>query len=204
MGNLFSNQALRNSMGVASLKGYAFAPSASTFAVSASPTDMTKGSPSAHDYRPFSSVVPDIEQQLFEARAQAKIHTSKVAMHMDDGWRKGLYRQLDSLLDTEEWLEGEKPLGTNSFATFLRLMLLVRPETRPGLGLTSTGNLIASWNFGLSRLTVECLPSDGVRYVLSHQIDDFHESSAGDTTVDRFPEVLAPFRPEQWFAHAAN
>jgi hypothetical protein len=119
---------------------------------------------------------------------------------MDDGWRRGLYRQLDSLLDIDEWMEGEAPLGTNSFATFLRLMLMVHPEIRPGLGLTHSGNLIASWQSDHSRLSVECLPNDKIRYVLSHEIDDRAESSAGDSTVDRVLEVLAPFRPEQWFA----
>src|ERR1700735_1244401 len=42
-------------------------------------------------------------EPLFDALAAAKILTSQVAMHLDEGWRDKLFRQLDSLHDPAEW-----------------------------------------------------------------------------------------------------
>lgn len=202
MTTLFSNLAIKQSLGVPSLAGVGSLRDRVTPAISPSPERSKPNSTSVSD---FQSVIPDgerLELRLYDARAQAKILISKVAMHMGGGWRRGLYRQLDSLLDIEEWLDGETPLGTNSFATFMRLMLLIQPKVRPGLGLTSKGNLIATWQANNARLSVECQPNDKIRFVLSHEIDDKPESAAGDSTVGRFLEVLAPYNPDQWLARA--
>ena len=133
------------------------------------------------------------EELLYDALAAAKIYTSQVAMHMDRIWRDKLFKQLDSLLDPEEWVEEDVPLQRASFATFLKVMFLFKPNRRPGLGLSATGNLIGAWTEDDCQLTIECLSSDIVRYVFSHSIEGDFERTAGETTVSRLCAVLAPF-----------
>lgn len=202
MSSLYGNLALKRSLGVASLAGVGSLTESKTASVSAPRQRGNVVSTSADDFSP-TDLTPSLEEQLYNSAAQAKLLTSRVAMHMDDSWRHGLYRQLDSLLDVEEWLEGEVPLGTNSFATFLRLMLMVRPQVRPGLGLTGRGNLIASWRNDRARLTIECRPNDAIQVLLSHEVDDKLESGVFESTVDRVMEVLRPFNPLQWFVRVA-
>jgi hypothetical protein len=144
-----------------------------------------------------------LEERLFNAVADAKTWTSKVAMHLDPEWRHRLFRQLDSLHDPKEWEEGDRPLQQASFVTFLKAMLTIDPERRPSLGLSHAGHLIAAWTTGPDRLTIEFLPNDHVRWVLSrcYAAEDTARF-AGDSLVTRLVDGLAPHHPEHWFSHA--
>lgn len=141
-----------------------------------------------------------IAERLDAALASAKVMTSKVAMHLDREWRERLFAQLDDLLDVADWHEDDEPLVSDSFRTFLRLILYQKPKRRPGLGLSHRGHLIAAWTTGSDRLTLECAPDDTIRWVLSCDIEGERERAAGETHVTRLPEVLRPYGPDRWFA----
>lgn len=145
-----------------------------------------------------------VQERLFDALTAVKIMTSWVAMHMDGEWRGKLFHQLDSLHDPEEWEEGDQPVQQSSFATFLKAMLSIKPKRRPGLGLSHAGHLIAAWTTGDDRLTIEFLPNDHVRWVLSRRYDHDTERFAGDTGVARLAEGLASYHPEHWFEHVGK
>jgi hypothetical protein len=147
-----------------------------------------------------------LELRVFKALAAAKILTSHVAMHLEREYHERLFRQLDSLHDTAEWEDGEEPINQSSFQTFLKAILKIKPERRPGLGLSQTGNLIAAWTTERDRLTIEFLPNDRVSWVLARYRDDSEEPArfAGQTRVSELIEGLAPHRPEHWFSHAGK
>jgi hypothetical protein len=146
-----------------------------------------------------------LETRVFEALAGAKVLTSQVAMHLEEEFRDRLFRQLDSLHETDQWEEGDEPLNQSSFQTFLKAILTIRPERRPGLGLSHTGNLIAAWTTARDRLTIEFLPDDRVSWVLARYHDtDEPARFAGQTSVSELVEGLAPHRPEHWFSHAGK
>lgn len=141
-----------------------------------------------------------LEENLFDATAAVKTLTSQVAMHLDREWRAKLFRQLDSLHDPAEWEVGDCPIGQASFATFLKAICDLKPERRPGLGLTSTGYLIAAWTTARNdKLTIEFLPNDQVRFVLSIVHAGDTERIAGKTNVARLRERLSQFKPNRWF-----
>lgn len=158
-----------------------------------------RSSPGLQSYvvRPARSV----QQQLYDALASFKIRTATVAMHLDRDWRTKLFAQLDSLLAYDDWDGADLPPTLASFSTFLRMLILLRPNRRPGLGATSDGNLIAAWTVGSDRLTIECLPRDIVRWNLSVAIDRERERAAAETPLTRLAEVLSPYGPERWFAN---
>lgn len=149
-----------------------------------------------------SEPAPTLEERLFDALADVKILTAQVAMHLDREWRARLFQQLDSLHDPAEWGEGDQPVEHASFATFLKAMLSIDPERRPGLGLSHAGHLIGAWTADQDRLTIEFLPGDRIRWILSRRRDVDTERFAGDTAVTRLAEGLAPYHPQHWFAHA--
>lgn len=145
-----------------------------------------------------------LELRLFDALASAKILTSQVAMHLDQSWRNKLFQQIDSLHDPVEWEVADEPLREASFSTFLKAILNINPGRRPGLGLSSEGNLIAAWTKDSDRLTIEFLPSDRVRWVLSRRAEGDTERFAGETRVGRLFHGLKSFSPEHWFGDVAK
>jgi hypothetical protein len=145
-----------------------------------------------------------LDEELFDALARVKILTAQVAMHLERTWRDKLFRQLDSLHDPAEWEHGDAPLRQLSFSTFLKAILSIKPVRRPGLGLSHSGNLIASWTTARDRLTIEFLPDDRVRWVLTRYRDDETERVAGQMLVARLAEGLQPYAPERWFNESQN
>jgi hypothetical protein len=141
--------------------------------------------------------------KLFDAVAAAKIITSQVAMHLDDEQRRRLFRQLDSLHDAEEWEHGDVPLQQASYSSFLKAMITINPQRRPGLGLSGNGHLVAAWTTGPDRLTIEFLPKDRVRWVLSMHSAEGIERYAGDSPVSRLEDGLAKHHPEHWSSSAS-
>lgn len=120
-------------------------------------------------------------------------------MHLDQTWRARLFQQLDALHDPDEWETDDAPLQEASFATFLKALFLIRPSVRPGLGISSNGFLIAAWTVGTNRLTIEFLPQDRVKWVVSRYIEDEFEQFSGNTNVSRLIEGLVPYSPREWF-----
>lgn len=158
--------------------------------------------PSPASLRPYSvaenNETKTIEERLFDATANVKILTSQVAMHLDREWRERLFQQLDSLHDPEEWEAEDKPIQQSSFVTFLKAICRIRPTVRPGLGLSHGGLLVAAWTSGKNRLTIEFMPNDRVRWVVSRYPDGELEQFAGQTSVSRLLDGLSPYSPEEW------
>lgn len=156
-------------------------------------------SPSAME---FGGKKASIEERLFDATADVKILTSQVAMYLQPNWREKLFSQIDALHDSDEWDPQDEPLQKASFATFLKAICELRPQKRPGLGLSYSGLLIAAWTHGTNRLTIEFLANDRVKWVISKLSDREPEYYVGQTPVSRLMEGLRPHHPTQWFANA--
>lgn len=139
-----------------------------------------------------------LDEELFDATANAKILTSQVAMHLDKAWRKRLFQQIDSLHDPEEWDPDDKPVQKGSFATFLKAVCQIKPTIRPGLGLSNAGHLVAAWTVGKDRLTIEFMEKDRVRWVISRYVDGELEQFAAQTQVTRLMDTLLPYFPQKW------
>ncbi|MGT2502530.1 hypothetical protein ACVOMS_20250 [Bradyrhizobium guangxiense] len=163
---------------------------------------LRQPSPTFSGQKQTPAAAPALDVQLFDVLAQFKIRTSQVAMHLNRDWRSRLFGQLDSLLNVEDWEPLDRPPTIDSFATFLRLLVFLKPQRRPGLGATAKGELIATWTNGGDRLTIECLPQDLVRWTISVTINEDRERAAGVTPVSRLPAVLAPYGPDRWFVDA--
>ncbi len=141
-----------------------------------------------------------LEEQLYNSRAAFKVRTAAIAMHLPTDWRTRLFHQVDSLLNLDDWDKSDTPISEASFATLLRMVLLIQAKRRPGLGATSDGHVIATWTVGNDRLTIECRPDDEIRWIVVCETNSDRESAAGQTVLARLPDVLKPYAPERWFA----
>jgi hypothetical protein len=141
-------------------------------------------------------------QQLALARAQAKEAARKFSMLFDPEWFTGLSRQIDAMLDPDEWSEEDAPLSAASFDTLLIVLMQLRRYRRAGLGLTGNGNVVATWSRSATdRLIVECLPSGRVRWIATAPVAGVNESGTMETTPDRLLLTLAAFNPDHWLQH---
>jgi hypothetical protein len=143
--------------------------------------------------------VLELREQVKAKRASFKQLTSKIAMHLDPGWRATLLSTLDRLLDPDDWDDEFKLPSEQSFSTFLRMIIYLHPTRRPGLGLSPNGYFLAAWTRDRDRIVIECIGNDEVRWVLSRTVDGERESGAGKVLLHRVPDVTAAYDPEPLF-----
>ena len=138
---------------------------------------------------------------LYDTRAAFKMYVASVAMHISMDDRARLFRQLDLLLDSEEWDSQDAPPTLASFQTYMRLMLTRRPTKQPSIGATFDGHLIAAWQNERGRLTIECLANDRIRWSVIVTVEAAaSEVGGGETVLARFGAVLEPYTPARWLA----
>ena len=150
-----------------------------------------------------TSQAPGPEEQVFDRLVAIKLLTAGMAMHLEREWRAGLFRQLDHLFDAEDWNFSEELPSVQSYRTFLRMIIFLSERRgdirRPALGATADGHLIAAWSSGDSRLTIECLPEDKVRWILGKKVDGEPVSNAGEARVTFLPKALSVYEPNGWW-----
>ena len=142
-----------------------------------------------------------IDEELFDARAMAKIAASRISMYLREGWRDRLFYQLDQLLAPEEWDPDDKPLQAQSFDTFLKAICDVNPTKRPGLGLSYAGNLIAAWRSNLKpddRISLEFMPNGKVKLIGSRFVQEDTVTFSALTPVSALKQTLADLSCSDW------
>lgn len=147
--------------------------------------------------RPVETEIADLEANLFNTLSDFKIYISQVSMHLEDSWRHRLFDMLDDLYDATSWDSDDPLTPLASFQTFVRLMLITKPDRFPGVGVTGDKGFAAAWYLGPDRLTIFSYPADRVRFSLSiHE----GETANGSTTIQNFLSRLESYDPSRWFA----
>lgn len=185
----------------ASLKGRAFNNKTIEIASRIQSLQSTVSPGSLHAGSVARKDTGSVGEKIFDALVDAKVLTSRVAMHLDVELRRKLFRQLDALHDPSEWEAGDRPVQSSSFGNFLKAMVEIHPERRPSLGLTHSGHLVAAWTRGKDHLAIEFLPCDRVRWILSRNDGLATSRFAGDVSVDHLANALAPYNPEYWLVN---
>ncbi len=135
-------------------------------------------------------------ERIFQALADAKIWTSRVAMRLDLVARDRYFRQLDLLHDCDEWFGDDKPLMLESYKSFVRFMMTEGGQSKPSLALNPDGHLLAVWEVGGNRLTIEFKSNDRLQWIVSCANGD---RTAGMTSLISIKVHLTPYIPEAWF-----
>ncbi|MCA3264960.1 MAG: hypothetical protein ING19_02730 [Azospirillum sp.] len=140
----------------------------------------------------------ELAAELFDATAEAKIAISRVAMYLDETWRKRIFKRLDEIHDIESWEPGALPLVKDSFLAFLQTMFLLRPEAPPALGLSVSGQLLAAWVRGGDRLILRFLDRNRVRVVFNRGEGDTAETGTFEMPLDNLPARIAAIGGPAW------
>jgi len=155
--------------------------------------------PTVSNQAVISKPVGSLEELLFDACAKVKIATSQVSMHIRGDWREKLFRQLDLIHDIDDWDSEDNPIDEGSFKNFLRWYLYEKPNRSPGIGLSSSGNVVIAWMKAKDRLTIEFEPSGFVSWTVTKFFNGDAERGAGRTSLKRLSTILRPYEPEHFF-----
>ena len=168
--------------------------------VSASNDNFIKNqSASANDRKPRTSNT--IEEQLWDNRAALKEITAKYGLsHLDPKIRAQLFLQIDWLLDSDSWEEGDALANIESFKTLIKFILNTSLAKAPSLGLSDKGNLLASSVSETGKLILECKPYERTKYIASHTTNGKQKRAAGDAeSIEDLLDLLSPFNNAGWF-----
>lgn len=151
--------------------------------------------------KPADAAPAALAQRLYDSGAIFKILVSQVSMHLGLTWIEKLFSQIDGLLDADEWDPRDPVPSQETARTFIRMLLILKVQKKPGLGVSNDGNLIAAWTAGADRLTVECFGHDRVRWVVSRNMSGETERAAGEGRLERLKDFIAPYNPSIWFEY---
>lgn len=149
----------------------------------------------------FIPINTSLEERLWNNCAALKIIASKYSVsHIDPIVRKQLFFQIDWLLNSEEWEESDSFANEESFKTLIKVILNSNPFKAPYLGLSDSGNLLASWINESNELELECLPNDCTRWFISCVFDGKKERVCGESpSLERLLASLTPYKNAGWF-----
>jgi hypothetical protein len=177
-----------------------------------SPNNLASDRPPPSAIRTLTSIDAPLPERLFDNRANIKVLTSRVSMHLETLQRQDIFKQVDELLDLESWDDDSSLISADSFATLLRFLAADSRVARPALTVSNEGNIVASWFYGtipepsvpedlrvvsspatdMTRVTVEFLKRDQVRLVASvSKSESEREGLAFEGSVRKVGKMLA-------------
>lgn len=126
---------------------------------------------------------------------------SEISMKLPKGFAAGLNRQFANLMDDDAWEDDDELVSPEAVTAFILTLLSTHTKRRPGIGTNGRGSITGSWTNGDNRLTIECLPNERVRLILSRRRDNGDVERAAFEAIrpERIRALLAPFNPEVWF-----
>jgi hypothetical protein len=142
----------------------------------------------------------NLENQLFNNRASLKVLVSQVAMHLAKEERDDIFKQIDSLLDIEAWVDDSNFVLVGSMKTFLRFAIAAGKIKRPSLNVTNNRNLLATW-FAKDggQASVEFYESDSVVMLVSRRIDGVPHSLAYKGKLHSLDNALKALGADSWY-----
>jgi len=108
------------------------------------------------------------------------------AMYMNFAERDKLFKQLDFLLDPEDWHDEDKVPEKASFISFLKWTVATRRFDWTSLGFDQTGSIQVAFVNGSNQFTAAFAPSDRVNWASQIKTEDGFDYSAGQTPLRTF------------------
>lgn len=138
----------------------------------------------------------DVSGKSFEERVQdelinLKSLVSRVSVHLPTDFRKLIFQQFDRLYDLEDWTKEDCFIKSGSCSTFLKLICDIQPTKFPSLGISDSGDIMASWRNDRSKLIVYMFEEDRIRWNLFVNDQDAIEQFADQQNVKGFKTVLS-------------
>ncbi len=137
--------------------------------------------------------IPLVER-LFDQRSELKVQISKVSMHLDETWQRGLFAQIDRLFNHRDWDDDSAEIPAAAFRTFLRFVLFSAPKVLPSLTVAPNGDPVCSWFCDERRVHIEFLRNDQSNVVISKPTERGLEAVSWRGPVANIRDFITAFR----------
>lgn len=122
------------------------------------------------DAQRFVRAVPEItsfEEQIFNSLVSLKVSVSQYAMHLTTEERHRIFAELDSLINVDDWHEGDTLPNIIAFRDFLKWMIYSKYFKWISLGVSDEGGMTVAWKTKRVLLTAKfsgLAGQDGVKW----------------------------------------
>jgi hypothetical protein len=106
----------------------------------------------------------DFHESIFNSLVSLKVAVSKYAMHLSSAERKRIFEQLDSVINVDDWHDGDDLPKPNSFEEFLKWMIYSKYFKWTSIGVSQEGNIMVAWRTRRVLLTANFAGADNVRW----------------------------------------
>ncbi len=139
-----------------------------------------------------------LDNRIFNETSFYKTYTAAVAMHLTGEWRDNFFKQIDRLIDPENWDDEDELISRASFQTLIKLVTLPNVTVRPSINVSQFGDAMATWARPEGRLTVYCRPNENIQWVVQSEENGFWESATGQTHLSRLLPAIEPYGVTKW------
>jgi len=152
-----------------------------------------------------------LEEQLYSNKASLIILTSQLGMHLSDDLKRYFYNEIDELLDIQNFTNGDSLINVESFCGFLNFFIYYHNLKKPSLGVNIESFLTATWVGNEGCLTIEFLPGNYVRSILSKElleVKEFDNSKSSPIIniyrgpLTWFEQAITAFDIDKWYKNA--
>lgn len=122
------------------------------------------------------------------------------ARYLEDNLKNDFFRQLEMVLDPNDWATGDTLPNVDSLKSLTKFILNAQPVNAPFLGVSNSGNFLAFWENKGSELTIEFCPMDCAKWFVAFEAPEKKECTSGNTgSLKRLIAVMQPFSDAHWF-----
>lgn len=148
-----------------------------------------------------SSCAPDSELILKLSKACEAAHrVTNLYSDIPATQKANMLKQIDLFHIPEGWEVGDEPINLESYKLLLDWLVLTKPQKGPGLGLGSSGNVLASWLFNDDSLFLEFLKeSDQVKWIIIRKSPTVEERLSGSCIMKKLSTTITSFVGDQFF-----
>jgi hypothetical protein len=125
-------------------------------------------------------------ETIFNALVQLKVGVAEYAMHLAPDVRAKIFKDLDDLLNVNDWYEDDVLPKFLSFRDFLKWTIYSKRFNWLSLGFSEEGNVLAAWKSEKGMLTASYDGAGRVWWTMAITVDGELNHVAGESTLEYF------------------
>jgi hypothetical protein len=125
-------------------------------------------------------------EKLFNSLVELKVGVAEYAMHLTPDVRAKIFKDLDDLLNVDDWHEDDLLPRLLSFRDFLKWTIYSKRFNWLSLGFSDEGNVLVAWKSGKGMLTASYDGAGRVWWTAAITLDGELNHVAGDSTLEYF------------------
>jgi hypothetical protein len=134
----------------------------------------------------ITSVQANLQQRVFDSGVEMKVAVSQYAMHLSPETRQKLFRDLDDVVNIDDWYEEDTLPRYDSFRDFLKWTIYSKRFNWLSIGVSNEGNILVAWKSEQALLTANFSGNSRVLWTVTRTSPQGDTNAAGDSPLQFF------------------